>query len=175
MPKGDVLWKRLEEASDDGRKRVADALGFLARDVESLSAAIRKEAGGFFGNLFRKPHDLPYGKILQKCAYEAGQVALFPSVLETWFDDSPSHDAVEEYIERALAFSERRLREPLTGRQWREEATKAEGVLRGIPESDVVINRIHQILKRHQDPDSPPLDFGSRIQKFQVVRGAGRQ
>jgi hypothetical protein len=152
MPKGDVLWQRLEAASDDGRKAVADALGLVARDTASLSEAIRKEAGSFLGNLFRQTHELSYEAILCDCAREAKTLAMLPHPSGNMFQ---GYEATEHFIHRMLDFVERRLRQPLTARQWLDEMRESQAELLRIPASEVVAPK-YWISKAKQDLDSPP-------------------
>jgi uncharacterized protein YaaW (UPF0174 family) len=71
MPRGDILWQRLQAAHPKELQKLGEIMGLAdvnnkdaAVLVEELSAAIRTAAGHALLNVFRGPHDFPYKQIL---------------------------------------------------------------------------------------------------------------
>jgi hypothetical protein len=71
MPRGDILWQRLQDAHPAELQKLGEIIGLADVNdkapvvlVEQLSAALRAAAGHSLFNLFRDPHDYPYKQIL---------------------------------------------------------------------------------------------------------------
>lgn len=109
MPAGDVIFERLQAATDAELAAIARALNKTLGDVrveniDMLSRELRADAGSILGNLGRHDHDLPYLQILDDVAGKAANAAGWPKPKLEGVDA----ERVENYIVRAFAFAAKR-------------------------------------------------------------------
>ncbi len=107
MPRGDVLWKRLESAREQELRKLGEIVGIAdcqvkaqAVLVEELSRDIRSAAGHSLLNPFRGPHDFPYKQMLIDVADKMAPGWTFLSWTEYHLNDRHSEIEVEETIWR---------------------------------------------------------------------------
>jgi hypothetical protein len=105
MPAGDVIFERLQAATDAELAAVARALNETLGDVrvenvDMLSRELRADAGSILGNIGRNDHDLPYLEILDDVASKAANLAGWPKPKL----DGVDAEGVENYIVRAFSF-----------------------------------------------------------------------
>ncbi|MEZ4399117.1 MAG: hypothetical protein R3B06_03815 [Kofleriaceae bacterium] len=80
MPENDQIFDRLRAATDAERQAIARALEVEpTATVETLSRALRKQAGNMVRNVFRKDHELRYAQILADVVVEAARKAGWPA------------------------------------------------------------------------------------------------
>lgn len=105
MPRGDVLWQRLESARPAELYKLAEIVGVPdARQksqavlVEELSRKLRSAAGHSICNLFRGPHDFPYKQLLIDVADKMAPGWTFLSWTDYKLGDRHAEVDVEETI-----------------------------------------------------------------------------
>lgn len=67
MPKNDLIFKRLEQATESERKVISEILGLnhkYENNIEKISIKFRSVSGHSIANTFRDPHELKYVEIL---------------------------------------------------------------------------------------------------------------
>jgi hypothetical protein len=110
MPPGDLIFQRLNEATDAERAAMAAALnetliGELSADIALLSKELRADAASSFIKPWRGDHDLLYRSILEDVVSSAADAAdweaptIDPAASELW---------LESYILHAFAFAHRK-------------------------------------------------------------------
>jgi hypothetical protein len=109
MPAGDVIFERLQAATDAELAAIARALDetlgeVRAENIDMLSRELRSDAGSAIANRFRHDHDLPYLEILHDVADKAVHAAGWskPKL------GNASVEQIENYIVRAFSFAERK-------------------------------------------------------------------
>jgi len=79
MPKNDLIFKRLQQATEKERKAICDILGLDSKyhdNIEEISKEFRSTSGHTIANTFRDPHALKYIDILKDTYFG----------IETWID-----------------------------------------------------------------------------------------
>lgn len=106
MPAGDVIFERLQAATDAELAAMARALnetlgGVRVENIDMLSRELRADAGSMLGNFGRNDHDLPYLEILDDVAGKAANAAGWS---KPNLERVPA-ERVENYLVRAFAFA----------------------------------------------------------------------
>lgn len=111
MPAGDVIFQRMDAASDAELSAIARAIDrsktysqqhSKAEKLDLLSRELRKDAGSAFKNWLRNDHDLSYTSILKDVAAKAASAANWPRPHLT---SEVNVERIEDYIIRAFAFA----------------------------------------------------------------------
>jgi hypothetical protein len=111
MPAGDVIFQRMDVASDAELAAIARALhrekAFAKQEsraerLDMLSRELRKDAGSTFKNWLRNDHDLAYVRILEDVAAKAADAADWP---KPRLASQAKIERIENYIVRAFAFA----------------------------------------------------------------------
>jgi hypothetical protein len=128
MPAGDLVFQRLESATDAEMRAMAIALreekNFLKEHtrpekVDFLSRWLRADAGSAPRNLFRSDHELPYFKVLEDVVEKAVDAAKWKSPK---LEESLSAERIENYIVRAFSFAVTGTPAPAAAERARKEA-----------------------------------------------------
>ena len=141
MPAGDLIFQRLELATDSELKAVARALDELEEfervstrpeKLDLLSRTLRSDAGSFLGNWGRSDHELAYTSILEDVVAKAAAAAEW-SVPK--YPSDTDVRRVEDYIVSAFTFA--LTKEKSTKEQRKKaEAEAARGLTATTPASD---------------------------------------
>lgn len=111
MPAGDIIFKRLELATEKELAAIARALDEVKEfeqqptkpeKIDLLSRELRANAGSVFGNLRRHDHELAYVRILEDVLEKAANAAGW-STPKYPLETDPLR--VEDYIIKAFAFA----------------------------------------------------------------------
>lgn len=119
MPRGDILWQRLQAAHPKELQKLGEIMGLAdvndkeaAVLVEELSAAVRSAAGHSLLNVLRGLHDFPYKQILIDVADKVAPGWTPWSWTPYTLNDHHSEVEIEETI---WADFEKRMQEKING------------------------------------------------------------
>jgi hypothetical protein len=149
MPRGDVLWQRLESARPAELRRLGETLrladvGEKSPEalVEEISQELRAAAGHSLLNLFRHPHAFPYKQLLIDVADKLAPGWTFLSWTRYTLHDRHSEQEIEEEIwcdfERRLQAKAERL--TAEARERLRKATEQE--LRSLGYSAALVSQV---------------------------------
>lgn len=126
MPEHDQIFDRLHAATEAERTAIAAIFDLdPTATVETLSRALRKQAGNMVLNILRTDHELRYAQILADVVVEAARKAGWPAPA---IDEMAWSRWAEEYALQALAFA--KVKDRATKAQADEARALAEGALR---------------------------------------------
>ncbi|MBK7077327.1 MAG: hypothetical protein IPH44_34055 [Myxococcales bacterium] len=126
MPENDQIFDRLRAATDAERMAIAAIFDVEpTATVETLSRALRKQAGNLVLNVFRKDHELRYAQILADVVVEAARKAGWPAPA---IDEMAWSRWAEDYTLQALAFA--KVKDRATKAQADEAQALAEAALK---------------------------------------------
>lgn len=111
MPAGDLIFQRLDQATDHELAAIARVLDETDKftkqatkpeKIDLLSRELRSDAGSVFGNLGRHDHELAYPKILEDVVAKAASAAGWSTPKYP-----PETDALrlEDYVMKAFSFA----------------------------------------------------------------------
>jgi uncharacterized protein YaaW (UPF0174 family) len=153
MPRGDVLWQRLESARPPELRKLGEVVGLaeagrMSKEalVEQLSREIRSAAGHSLRNLFRGPHDFPYKQMLIDVANKMAPGWTFLSWTSYTLNDRHSEVEIEDTI---WGFFEQEMEARIRGlsEEEREQLRKAtESELRGLGYSQALVSQLGSAL-----------------------------
>jgi uncharacterized protein YaaW (UPF0174 family) len=153
MPRGDVLWRRLEAARPMELQRLCEIVNVVDyREksppvlVEELSKEIRRTAGHTLPNLFRDAHDFAYKQMLIDVADKMAPGWTFVSWTSYTLNDRHNEIEIEEtiwgYFETQMEAKIRNLPE-----EAREQLRKdTENELRNLGYSQILVTQISAAL-----------------------------
>lgn len=134
MPENDQIFDRLRAATDAERTAIAAIFDVEpTATVETLSRALRKQAGNMVLNIFRKDHELRYAQILADVVVEAARKAGWPAPA---IDELAWSRGAEDYAVQALAFA--KVKDRATKAQADEAQALAEAALKREAETSAV-------------------------------------
>ena len=149
MPRGDVLWQRLETTHTAELRKLGEIVRLVdsickpnAVLVEELSKDIRSAAGHWLRNIFRGPHDFPYKQMLIDVADKMASGWTFLSWTTYTLSDRHREQDIEETI---WADFERRMEAKIKSipEEEREQLRKDTDLeLRGMGYSEALVYQI---------------------------------